>query len=124
MAQITLRQRKTALSKATKDLEREKADFLPEKADVQRMMNELQRELEAANDKAVLKVTSKARQRREAELERQREEMWEWMTIIAAVFLFIPALSLSASLLAAETVGGWRMFLWAIAAAAGNGGGR
>lgn len=128
MGQITLRQRETALFKASKELEREKAAFLMEKADfqlekahTQREKDELQRqknEFAAANDKTTLA----AKQKKDAVLERQRKELWEGATIVTAIFLCIPALALSATLLAAETVGGWRMFIWAIVAAAGNGG--
>lgn len=87
-------------------MQREKDEFQREKSEFAAATNE---------------DTLEAKRKKEAELQRQRKDMWEGLTILAAIFLFIPVLSLSATLLAAEAVGGWRIFLWAIAVVAGNG---
>jgi cytochrome c-type biogenesis protein CcmH/NrfG len=110
MSQITLRQRKTELSKATAELEREKAALLIEKAEMQRKQDEFTATYSAA-----------AREVKQKKL-KEREEMWGNIFAGAAVFLVIPVATLGASLLVAEVVWGWRMFLWAIDTAGGHGG--
>jgi hypothetical protein len=107
MAQITLRQRETALSKASKELSIEKASLFLKKAEFQREKDEFA----AATDK----VTLAAKQKKAKEMER----LWEWAFITAIVFLCVPVVSLGVTLLAVEVVGSWRMFIWAISAAAG-----
>ncbi|OBT84767.1 hypothetical protein VE02_08096 [Pseudogymnoascus sp. 03VT05] len=82
MAQITLRQRKTALSKASKELSIEKASFFLKKADFQREKDEFT----AVTNKATLA----AKQKRAKEMER----LWERVFIAAIVFLAIPVVSL------------------------------
>lgn len=47
------------------------------------------------------------------------ERLWEWAFITAIIFLSIPVVSMGITLLAVEVVGSWRMFIWAIDAAAG-----
>lgn len=108
MAQITLRQRETALSKASKELAIEKAAFFLKKAEFQREKDEFA----AATDKVTLAV----KQKRTKEMER----LWEGVFIAAIVFLVIPVVALGSTLISVEAVGAWRMFVWAIAAAAGH----
>ncbi|OBT77998.1 hypothetical protein VF21_03153 [Pseudogymnoascus sp. 05NY08] len=108
MAQITLRQRETALSKASKELAIEKAAFLRKKAEFQREKDEFA----ATTDK----VTLAAKQKRAKEM----ESLWDCVFIAAIVFLVIPVVALGSTLIAVEVVAGWRMFVWAIAAAAGH----
>ncbi|KFZ15231.1 hypothetical protein V501_02816 [Pseudogymnoascus sp. VKM F-4519 (FW-2642)] len=108
MAQITLRQRETALSKASKELAIEKAAFFLKKAEFQREKDEFA----AATNKAILAV----KQKRAKEMER----LWEGVFTAAIVFLVIPVVALGSTLIAVEAVGAWRMFVWAIAAAAGH----
>lgn len=108
MAHITLRQRETALAKATEELAREKSAFLIGKADLQRKIDEFA----AANNEVALAAKRKRL--------REREEMWNKVFITAIIFLIVPVVSLGASLLVAEVAGGWRMFLWAKNVAGGH----
>lgn len=105
MAQITLRQREVALAKALRQLEQEKATFRLERDCLQRERDE------PANDKAAPATKQKK--------ESLSKDMWEGMIIAATIFLSLPVLTLGATLLAVEVVGGWRIFSWAIAVAGG-----
>lgn len=107
MAQITLRQREVALSKATKEFKLEKAAFVLEKGELQREKNEWA----AANDKV--------KEAWDVVVQRKRQEMQDTWMKVAIFFLAIPVVALGVRLLLVAAVRCGRILVWAVAMAAG-----